>query len=89
MSKTYWHLRMIQKILSEGSYKFEGDLTDLKKCMSSFKITEVICMGEIQELNLCEVFGRFRYHGQNHRVRISKYWGDKQILFIEYKGVEG
>jgi len=79
---------MIQSIIEEGSYKFSGNLDDLKRCLSSFKVTKVMCMGEIQGITLCEVWGKFRYHGENHRVYISKYWGDKDILFIEYRGVE-
>ena len=77
---------MIQQIINEGQYQFEGTLKDLKKCINSFKVTKVICQGEIQGLELCEVLGKFRYHGEIHHVYISKYWGDKDILYIKYQG---
>ena len=77
---------MIQKIINEGSYKFLGTLQDLKKCINSFKISEVICEGQIQGLDLYEANGKFKYHGQIHKVHISKHWGDKQILYIKYLG---
>ena len=79
---------MIQAIINNGKYEFSGNLDDLKRCLSSFKVTKVICMEEIQGIKICEVLGKFRYHGANHKVHISKYWGDKELLFIEYRGVE-
>lgn len=79
---------MIQKIILDGEYLFSGDLNDLKRCLSSFKITKVICEGEISGVKLCEVHGKFRYHGQTHRVHISKHWGGEKKLFIRYRGTE-
>ncbi len=79
---------MIQKILEEGEYKFQGDIQALKKCLSSFKVTEVICDGRILGVELMECLGKFRYHGENHIVHISKDWSGKDILYITYRGVQ-
>ena len=79
---------MIEKIINTGEYVFDGDLTDLKKCLSSFKIVQVTCDGELLGVKFCEVLGRFRYHGENHLVHVSKHWGGEKKLFITYKGVE-
>lgn len=76
---------MIQKILIEGKYKFRGDLDDFKRCISSFKITKITRMGEICGVKMCDVEGRFRYHGDTYKVYISKLWND-EILLIEYRG---
>lgn len=77
---------MIQKIINDGFYEFEGDLNDLKKCITSFKITKHICIGKILGVDLCEVFGKFRYHGVIYKVSISKHWGGKKKLFIKFLG---
>jgi len=77
---------MIQKILNEGEYLFSGDLNDLKKCLSSFKIIEVILEKEICGVKLLDVRGKFRYHGATHEIYISRNWGDETKLFIKYRG---
>lgn len=77
---------MIQQIINTGSYEFQGTLQDFKHCINSFKVTKEICKGSIQGLDLLEVIGEFKYHGQKHKVHISKYWGPKDILYIHYMG---
>lgn len=79
---------MIQQIINGGSYEFKGTIQDLKHCINSFKVTKEICNGHIQGLDLLEVLGEFKYHGQKHKVHISKHWGGKDILYIKYRGVE-
>lgn len=76
---------MIQELLTTGSYDFNGDLNDLKKCVNSFKITKTITMGEIQGIRLCEVYGKFKYKGAYHKVHIQKYW-DRDVLKIDCIG---
>ena len=77
---------MIQQILSKGSYKFEGDLQDFKQCISSFKITKVIQDGECLGVKIFEAIGKFKYHGNIHKIYISRSWNDTGILFIKYLG---
>ena len=77
---------MIQEIINKGHYTFKGDLHDFKHCVSSFKITKVICIGEVLGIKICEVHGKFKYHGDYHKVYISKRWGEENILSIQYLG---
>lgn len=77
---------MIQQIINGGMYEFKGTIIDLKKCLSSFKVTSIICDGTIQDIELYEAMGKFRYHGVTHKVHVSKHWGGKDILYIEYRG---
>lgn len=79
---------MIQKIINDGKYKFIGNINAFKKCISSFKITKVISQGECQGIEMLEVFGKFRYHGRNHKIHVSKSWTE-DTLFIEYIGSDG
>ena len=77
---------MIQQILCKGSYKFEGDLQDFKRCISSFKVTKVIQDGECLGIKIFEAIGKFKYHGETHKIHISRSWNDERILFIKYLG---
>lgn len=77
---------MIHQIINEGFYKFNGDLNDFKKCISSFKITKVVHIGKVMNVELCEVYGKFKYHGDTHKIHISKHWGGENLLFIKYLG---
>ena len=83
---TYWHTKMIQRIINEGYYEFEGSIDNFKKCISSFRVTKVLCDGNIQGIVLLEVLGRFKYHSTWHKVSISKDWSGKDKLYIEYQG---
>lgn len=77
---------MIQKIINDGKYQFIGTIDNLKKCISSFRITKTICDEEVCGVYLLEVLGKFKYHGIWHRIKISKDWTGKDILYIEYQG---
>lgn len=77
---------MIQQIITKGSYNFQGSLEDFKHCISSFKVTKVICEGEIQGIKIFEGFGKFRYHNEFHNIKISKLWTDSNVLVINYLG---
>ena len=76
---------MIQKIINDGKYEFRGTLEDFKKCIGSFKITKEIRMGKILDIEMCDVEGKFRYHGVGYKISIHKHWTE-DILFIEYRG---
>ena len=76
---------MIQKILTNGRYEFRGTIEDLKKCLNSFKITKVIRMGTTCGINMCDVEGKFKYHGIIYKLYVSKIWTD-DILILEYRG---
>lgn len=77
---------MIQQIINKGEYTFTGTIEDLKKCISSFKMINVRCNGECLGIKLLECDGSFKYHQESHRIKISKYWGNKDILYIKYLG---
>lgn len=77
---------MIQQIICKGNYKFEGSLQDFKQCISSFKVTRVIKEGECFGIKLFEAIGKFKYHGETHKIHISKSWNDANVLFIKYLG---
>lgn len=79
---------MLQEIIERGQYKFTGNLDMLKRCVSSFKITHVIKSGKISGIEIFEARGKFRFHGETHKVLVSKSWGNEDILFIKYKGKE-
>lgn len=76
---------MIQQIINDGKYDFEGTLKDLKKCINSFKVTKVIYDGEIQGMILLEVHGKFKYHGATYHILVTKDWM-KEVLHIKYLG---
>lgn len=77
---------MIQQILDKGHYKFEGDLQDFKRCISSFKIIKVMQDGECLGVKIFEAIGKFKYHGEIHKVHISMDWSNSKFLFIKYLG---
>ena len=77
---------MIQQILSEGTYLFKGNLQEFKRCISSFKVTKVIQDGECLGIKIYEAIGKFKYHGETHRIQISRSWSDEKVLFIKYLG---
>ena len=76
---------MIEKIINNGKYNFEGTLDDLKRCIKSFKVVKVIYQGEIQGMNLLEVHGKFKYHGVTYHVLVTKDW-IRELLHIKFLG---
>lgn len=79
---------MIQKILASGHYDFRGTLEDLKKCISSLKVTKVIRMGNICGYDMCDVECKFKYHGKAYNLYVSKIWTE-DLLKLEFRGERG
>ena len=77
---------MIEKLLTTGKYKFTGSIKDLKKHLGGFKITEVLTDGYIQGINIFSALAEFKFRGMKHRIAITSYFCDSNILILEYQG---
>lgn len=77
---------MIDKLITNGTYKFYGTVSDLKRLIGGFHITEVITDGEIQGINIFSAMAEFRYQGEHHRCTVSSEFSKEKILILEYKG---
>lgn len=77
---------MIETIIKNEAYTFEGDLQQFKRHIRNLKITETIREGECLGIKIFEAIGRFKYNGLNHEIKISKSWDKSNRLFITYLG---
>ena len=79
---------MIEKIINQGSYRFVGTISELKRHIGGFKVTKVLADGMIQGINIYSALAEFRYKGQHHRIAITSEFSSDKVLYIEYRGVK-
>jgi hypothetical protein len=77
---------MIQQIINNGTYKFQGNVSDFKRCISSFKIIKVIQDGECLGIKFFEAIGQFKYHRIIYTIQLSKSLANEDVLFIKCLG---
>lgn len=80
---------MIQTLLNKGKYTFKGSLVDLRRCINSLKIIEVIQDTHFDNAYMYTVLAQFKYHGGKHKVLIERSMTGEEIFYLKYEGTIG
>lgn len=46
-------------------------------------------MGTLCGVSVCDLEGKFKYHGTTYKIYVSKLWTQDDRLVLEYRGIYG